>query len=112
MAVHTGPMFDGAADDAVNVLVDGAAEVIAGSAVHAVSVRLSAHFEPIDGAVHWGGRIAPHAAVAALLRAGRRGVQLRLPGGAAVPARLSELDPWGGVRVTGVGPPPAPPSPL
>jgi hypothetical protein len=106
------PRRDG--EDALveGALVDGAADVIAGDTVHAVSVRLSARFEPIDGRVHWGGRIAPHPGVAALLRAGRRSVQLRLPGGVPVPARLTELDPWGGVRVTGVGAPPAPVRPL
>lgn len=89
-------------------MLDGPAEVLAGGEVHPVTVRLSVRFEPIDGQLHWGGRIAPQPAVAALVRAGRRGAALRLAGGVAVPVRLVELDPWGGVRVAGVGPPPRP----
>jgi hypothetical protein len=69
-----------------------------------IEVDLSMRFEPVDGKVHWGGRIAPDPAVAALVRSGLRACQVRID--EAVPVRLGEPDPWGGVRVTGVGSPP------
>ncbi len=69
-----------------------------------VRVVLSVRFEPVDGRCHWGGRIAPAPEVAALVRGGVRSCVLRVD--SAAPARLGDLDPWGGARVTGVGPPP------
>ncbi len=69
-----------------------------------IEVELSVRFEPVDGKVHWGGRIAANPPVAALVRAGMRACQLRID--VAAPARLGDPDPWGGIRVTGVGPPP------
>jgi hypothetical protein len=69
-----------------------------------IEVDLSVRFEPVDGKVHWGGRIAPNPVVAALVRGGLRAGQVRIDD--AVPVRLGEPDPWGGVRVTGVGPAP------
>ncbi|NUT34057.1 MAG: DUF4873 domain-containing protein [Hamadaea sp.] len=74
----------------------------------AVTVHLAGRWEPVDGRFHWGGRIEPIPAVAALVRAGRRETLLRI-GDQQAPARLAEVDPWGGVRVTGVGAPPWPP---
>jgi hypothetical protein len=71
-----------------------------------VEVALSGRFEPTDGRYHWGGRIAPRPEASALVRAGSRDASLRLPDGSPAPARLGEIDPWGGVRVTGVGIPP------
>ena len=43
-----------------------------------------------------------------LLRSGRRDVEVRI-GERVTRARLTEVDPWGGVRITGVGTPPWPP---
>lgn len=86
----------------------GIVELFAADAVHPVTVRLSGRFEPIDGRFHWGGRICPHPEVVALLRTGQRSVRLRAAGAEPVPGRLTELDPWGGVRVVGLGPPPYP----
>ncbi|MEU7841316.1 DUF4873 domain-containing protein [Micromonospora sp. NPDC049114] len=77
---------------------------IAGNAVRA---HLSGRWEPVDGRFHWGGRIEPDPTVARLLRSGRRDVELRIADRAR-PARLAEVDPWGGVRITGVGDPPWP----
>jgi hypothetical protein len=75
--------------------------------VYAVELRLSGHFQPIDGRFHWGGRMSAGPEVVALLRSGRRDVFLAgTAGEAPVAARLVELDPWGGIRVTGIGPPP------
>ncbi|PWR08206.1 DUF4873 domain-containing protein [Micromonospora acroterricola] len=81
----------------------GPAEV-AGTSVR---VHLAGRWEPVDGRYHWGGRIEPDARVAGLVRSGRRDVELRIAGRAR-PARLAEVDPWGGVGVTGVGAPPWP----
>lgn len=73
----------------------------------AVTVHLAGRWEPVDGRFHWGGRIEPVSEVADLVRAGRREARLRI-GDREAPARLAEVDPWGGVRITGVGAPPWP----
>jgi len=72
-----------------------------------VHLRCGGWWEPIDGRYHWVGRISPDPAIAALVRAGRREVSVVVCGRSA-PARLGEVDPWGGVRITGVGRPPWP----
>ncbi|SDZ16770.1 protein of unknown function [Micromonospora pattaloongensis] len=72
-----------------------------------VRLRLAGRWEPIDGRYHWGGRVAPDPAIAQLVRAGRRDVRVTIADRSA-PARLAEVDPWGGVRITGVGTPPWP----
>jgi hypothetical protein len=83
------------------------ASLIDGDAEYPVELHLAGHFQPIDGRFHWGGRMTCGPEVHALLRAGRREVRLRREGAPeAVPARLAEPDPWGGIRVTGTGPPP------
>ncbi len=74
----------------------------------AVRVHLTGRWEPVDGRYHWNGRIEPAEQVARLLRSGCRDVEVRVAGQVS-PARLAEIDPWGGIRVTGVGPPPWPP---
>jgi DNA-directed RNA polymerase specialized sigma24 family protein len=48
----------------------------------------------------------PAPEVAALVRGGKRAAELAVAGGRPAPARLGELDPWGGARITGVGRPP------
>ncbi|MEW1588081.1 DUF4873 domain-containing protein [Micromonospora vinacea] len=73
-----------------------------------VRAHLSGRWEPVDGRFHWGGRIEPEPRVADLLRSGRRDVALRIAGRVRA-ARLAEIDPWGGVRITGVGDAPWPP---
>jgi hypothetical protein len=72
----------------------------------AVTVRLSARFEPIDGRTRWAGRTGPDAGLQDLVRAGRREVTVAIAGGEPVPARIGDPDPWGGVRLTGTGRPP------
>ncbi|WBB68526.1 DUF4873 domain-containing protein [Micromonospora sp. WMMD812] len=79
----------------------------AGVAGTAVRVHLSGRWEPVDGRYHWGGRIEPDPRLTRLLRSGRREVELRIADQVR-PARLGEVDPWGGVRITGVGDPPWP----
>ena len=82
------------------------------------TVRLhgGGRFEPVDGRYHWAGRVEPEPRLVRLLRSGRRDVEVRI--GERVPTkaraeqarhRLAEVDPWGGVRITGVGTPPWPP---
>jgi hypothetical protein len=84
----------------------GAAVLHADGVEVAVTVEVGGRVEPVDGRYHWNGRVAPAPEVAALVRAGRRSVELAVTGGRPAPARLGELDPWGGVRITGVGRPP------
>jgi hypothetical protein len=84
----------------------GAATLRLGDEERAVAVRLSAHFEPIEGRYRWAGRTAPDPELVERVRSGVREAAVRLPGGAEVPARLSEPDPWGGIRLSGVGRPP------
>jgi len=72
-----------------------------------VTVALAGHMEPIDGKYHWYGRITADDTLAALARS-RTPVDLTLPDGEPVPAKLGEVDNWGNVRVTGVGMPPYP----
>lgn len=72
-----------------------------------VVVTLAGHMEPIDGQYHWYGRISAADTVGDMQRR-QVPVTLTVPGGDAVPARLTELDTWGNVRVTGTGTPPYP----
>lgn len=71
----------------------------------AVTVTLSGHPDPIDGRYHWYGRVAP-ADGSELPDPGRGEVMLTLPGGEPTPGRLQERDPWGHLRIVGVGDPP------
>ncbi|GGQ74198.1 DUF4873 domain-containing protein [Couchioplanes azureus] len=83
----------------------GEAEIRAGETAVTVTVRLSAQFEPVEGRYRWAGRAAPDDTLSAQLRAGARDVTVRV-GGREAAARLGEPDPWGGVRLTGLGRPP------
>lgn len=74
-----------------------------------VEVVLTGRFEPADGRYHWGGRIAAHDYAAGLVRGGTRTITISVADAVPVPARLAEVDPWGGIRVTGTGRPPWPP---
>jgi hypothetical protein len=85
---------------------DGELTVIAGERTLPGRARLGGHVEPVDGRFHWMGRLAPDDAIAALVRTGTRAVQVQVAAGPRCEARLSEVDPWGGVRVSGVGVPP------
>lgn len=71
-----------------------------------VAVTLHSHFEPIDGHLHWAGRIAVDEAVTTHASPGQT-VRLVI-GGASAEGRLSDPDPWGRFRITGVGRPPIP----
>jgi hypothetical protein len=69
-----------------------------------VEVLLRGHFEPIDGRFHWWGRIAANDKIDAEQKSGAT-VTLVTPHGKA-DGRLSDLDPWGRLRISGTGRPP------
>lgn len=70
-----------------------------------VQVELRGHFEPIDGRYHWYGRLAGQDGLVAGVPQGRAAGLLTTPHGTA-PCELSDPDPWGRFRVTGVSTPP------
>ena len=83
----------------------GPAVLVLGEQRIAVTFAGSGRLEPIDGRYHWTGRLAPDSALAG---AATRTVSIEITGGAPALARLGQPDPWGGIRVTGVGAPPWP----
>jgi hypothetical protein len=68
-----------------------------------VEVTLRGRFEPLDGRFHWYGRIAADETLADLTPGSR--VLVTTPTGSAE-GRLSDVDPWGRLRVSGTGRPP------
>jgi hypothetical protein len=84
----------------------GPATLVVGNVSTTLEVRLSAHFEPVEGRYHWAGRTEPHEDLLARVRAGARAANVRINHGLGVTARLGEPDPWGGIRLTGIGKPP------
>lgn len=83
---------------------DGPAQVVTEDHEIAVDTRLRGHFQPIDGRFHWYGRITQDDALDAVVGSGAT-VVLRTPHGTAR-GRLSDVDPWGRFRITGLGAPP------
>lgn len=78
----------------------GPAEIRGGEDTVEVTVDLRGRFQPIDGRFHWYGRVRYQEP----LTSGDR-VAIRTAYGAAE-GRLSDLDPWGRLRIAGTGPPP------
>jgi Domain of unknown function (DUF4873) len=84
---------------------DGPARMRLHDVDHAVRVRLTGHFDPIDGRYHWRGMVfelTPE-------------TTLRMPqpvhvsiGRRTAEAQLTEVTPWGTHSVAGVGAPPYP----
>jgi hypothetical protein len=72
----------------------------------AVSIRASAHFEPVEGRFRWAGRTTPDADLRERVNAGLREAQLTIGTSPRTPVKLSEPDPWGGIRLSGSGTPP------
>ncbi|WP_406689424.1 DUF4873 domain-containing protein [Saccharopolyspora sp. ID03-671] len=70
-----------------------------------VNVVLRGHFQPIDGRYHWYGRLAASEEITELAAHGRVEVVLRTAGTEA-PGPLSDRDPWGRLRISGLGRPP------
>lgn len=71
-----------------------------------VRVRLSARFEPLEGRFRWAGRTEPSPVLRDRVAAGLRSATLSLFEGHEIAVRVSEPDPWGGVRLSGAGTPP------
>ncbi|MFC9471498.1 DUF4873 domain-containing protein [Nocardia sp. NPDC056952] len=74
-------------------------------AEYPVIATLTGHTDPIDGRYHWYGRLDP-AESTSLPDPTRACALLVLPGREPAAANLTERDPWGNLRVTGVGTPP------
>ncbi|MDT0201820.1 DUF4873 domain-containing protein [Nocardioides sp. AE5] len=85
---------------------DGPATITAGDAEIAVEVHLHSHFEPIDGHLHWIGRISASKELDEAVRGG--GTVTLSVGTASAQGKLSDVDPWGRFRITGTGTPPIP----
>lgn len=84
---------------------EGPAELMVGRSRFAVRVRLRGHFQPIDGRYHWYGRLDAHGGLDDVLRDSRSGGVLTTAEGSA-PCELSDPDPWGRYRVSGISTPP------
>lgn len=69
-----------------------------------VEVQLRGHVDPNDGRFHWYGRIATNDVLTATHRPGTM-LALRTPHGLAA-GKISDIDPWGRFRITGLGTPP------
>jgi len=81
----------------------GPATLVAGDVRVEVEADLRGRFEPIDGRFHWYGRLAASAALDGL--GSGTTVSVTTEHGSAE-GRLSDLDPWGRFRLTGLGRPP------
>lgn len=73
---------------------------------HPVEIRLSATFEPVEGRFRWAGRTSPDAVLLERTTNGLREARLSIGEAQPTDVRLSEPDPWGGVRLSGTGTPP------
>ncbi|WP_328663497.1 DUF4873 domain-containing protein [Nocardia salmonicida] len=74
-------------------------------AEYSVLATLTGHLDPIDGRYHWYGRLDP-TETTTLPEPTRASAFLVLPGREPAAAHLTERDPWGNLRVTGIGTPP------
>ncbi|MEU4417898.1 DUF4873 domain-containing protein [Nocardia salmonicida] len=74
-------------------------------AEYSVVATLTGHLDPIDGRYHWYGRLDP-TETTTLPEPTRASAFLVLPGREPAAAHLTERDPWGNLRVTGIGAPP------
>ena len=81
----------------------GPATIAGGGTSVEVEADLRGRFEPIDGRFHWYGRLSASAALDELGSGAT--VSVTTEHGTAE-GRLSDVDPWGRLRVTGVGRPP------
>lgn len=84
----------------------GAAEVVLAGERVPVAVDLRGHRDPLGGEYRWYGQIAKNAKVAELAErhaAGDVPAVLQLPGREPVPARLTDADVEGNIRIAGAG---------
>ena len=70
-----------------------------------VEVILRGAFQPVDGRFHWYGRVASNTAADLIRTASGAAVVISTAHGSAH-ARLSDVDMWGRLRITGTGRPP------
>jgi hypothetical protein len=84
----------------------GPATLRIGDADLAVEIRVSARFEPVEGRFRWAGRTNPDEVLRERVGGGLREALITIPGLPAAKVKLSEPDPWGGVRLSGTGTPP------
>jgi hypothetical protein len=91
-------------DDAHEDGYAGAVSVLVADQAVAAEAKLRGYFEPIDGRYHWYGRLTPNPSLDKLV-SGSVSASLRTPYGTAE-GRLGDVDPWGRLRVSGVGRPP------
>lgn len=75
---------------------------------YTVRAHIIAHFEPLDNTVHWSGRLEQSSGLIRLHQSLNQPVHLRIPGEDAVPAMLTDNDPWGGSQIVGEGASPYP----
>ncbi|MEV4278115.1 DUF4873 domain-containing protein [Actinoplanes xinjiangensis] len=71
-----------------------------------VEIRMSARFEPIEGRFRWAGRTGRHDMLRERVGAGLRKATIVVPGSPETAVKLSDPDPWGGIRLSGTGTPP------
>lgn len=92
--------FDESHDDGYQ----GTVTVAVGGTLVEVEATLRGYFEPIDGRYHWYGRLAASDQLASLV-SGSATAELTTPDGTAT-GKLGDIDPWGRLRIAGVGRPP------
>ncbi|MDG3014836.1 DUF4873 domain-containing protein [Speluncibacter jeojiensis] len=97
-----------AADRADPDLYEGPAMLVVGPQRVPADVHLTGHLDPRDGHFHWYGRISRDPSTDTLTTPSTPAAALQIGDGPVRPARLTERDPWGNLRVTGIGIPPYP----
>lgn len=97
-----------AADRTDSEVYDGPALLGVGSRRSPADVHLTGHLDPRDGHFHWYGRITRDPCTDDLTTPTVPATTLQIGDGPVRPARLTERDPWGNLRVTGIGTPPYP----
>lgn len=81
----------------------GPATLTTGDTEVEVEVDLRSVFQPIDGRLHWYGRIAANPELDRCTSGGT--VSLATPDGRAT-GKINDVDPWGRFRISGLGRPP------
>ena len=86
---------------------DGDVTVTVGAGELTVPASMRGYFEPIDGRYHWYGRLAADTALTELVGNTNSPVRVSTAHGSADGA-VGDIDPWGRLRIAGVGTPPFP----
>jgi hypothetical protein len=68
---------------------------------------LRGYFEPVDGRYHWYGRLVADAGLAELVGTGKAAARVTTDHGSAE-CVVSDIDPWGRLRISGISTPPFP----